>query len=334
MLEGNTVLRTTIRSLGVGIPEKILTNKDLEKMVNTSHEWIVERTGISSRRVLKEGETNSDLGERAAKQALDRANVPASALDLIIYCTNTWDKILPATGCTLQERIGAKNAVAYDLVAACSGWLVGLAQADYAIRSGCHKNVLVLGAEAMSRLIDWKDRNTCVLFGDGAGAALLGPCEEKDGSYIYSTRMLSDGWHRDILTVPAGGSEMPATVEVLNKREQYMHMDGKVLFKHAVRSMLDRSQEVLKEHGISFEELDWMVPHQANIRIIRAMEERLSFPREKIVVNLERYGNTSAASIPIALEEAYQSGRIKKGDLVLLTSFGAGLTSAATLVRM
>lgn len=328
------MLRTCIRSLGVGIPENVVTNKDLEKLVNTSHDWIVERTGICSRRILKKGENNSDLGKKAAEQALERANLSPSDLDLIIYCTNTGDRVLPSTGCILQEKIGAKKAVAYDLVAACSGWLLGLSQGDYAIRSGCHKNVLVVGAEAMSRFINWEDRNTCVLFGDGAGAALLGPCEEKDKNYIYSTRMLSDGWHKDVLTVPAGGSEVPITPEVLENKEQYIHMEGKILFKHAVRAMLDRSREVLEEVGISFEELDWIVPHQANMRIIQAMEERLSFPKEKFVVNLDRYGNTSAASIPIALEEAYQAGNIKKGNWVLLTSFGAGLTSAATLLRM
>ena len=326
--------RTTIRSLGIGIPEKVLHNTDLEKMVDTSDAWIAERTGISSRHVLQEGENNSDLGARAASLALERANLTAKDLDLIIYCTNTWDKVLPSTGCIVQEKIGAKNAVAYDLVAACSGWLVGLSQGDYAIRSAQHSNVLVVGSEAMSRFVNWKDRNTCILFGDGAGAALLGPAEKGETSHIYSTKMLSDGWNKEILTVPGGGSASPLTPESLANNEQYIVMDGKILFKHAVRAMLDRSREVLEANNFSFEDVDWLIPHQANIRIINAMVERLSFPREKTVVNLDRYGNTSAASIPIALEEAYSSGQIKKGDLVLLTSFGAGLTSVATLLRI
>lgn len=322
-----------ILGTGSAFPEKELSNRDLEKIVDTSDEWIQERTGIVTRRKVAEGEENSDLGALASERALEMAGISAEDIGLILYCTNTPDKILPATACIMQPKIGAKNAVAFDINAACAGWVLGLSVADQFVRTGNYKHVLVVGAEALSRFVNWNDRNTCVLFGDGAGATVISRAEEGEESKIYSTKMLSDGNYESILDIRFGGSQFPVTEERLGQPGQYIAMNGREVFKFAVRALADRCREVLKENNYSVTDVDWFVPHQANIRIIEAVNKKLEAPMEKTLLNVHKYGNTSAATCPTAFDEAVRDGRVKRGDLVLFVTFGGGLTSAASLVR-
>lgn len=322
-----------ILSVGSAFPEKVLTNFDLEKMVDTSDEWIRQRSGISERRILSEGEQNSDIGARAAKAAIAKAGIDPMDIDLIIYCTCSPDKILPATACITQAKIGAMRAVAFDLEAACAGWLLGMSIAEQYVKSGAAKYVLVIGAEALSRFLNFKDRNTCVLFGDGAGAAIVTRAEANEPSRIFPAAMISDGNYESILDIKAGGSACPTTPAVIERGEQYIAMNGKEVFKFAVRALVDRAQEAMEKAEVTSADIKWFIPHQANIRIIEAIADKLKIPMERTILNLQKYGNTSTATIPTALDEAVDSGKVKRGDLLLLVTFGGGLTSAATVVR-
>jgi 3-oxoacyl-[acyl-carrier-protein] synthase-3 len=321
-----------ISGLGVHVPERVLTNYDLERMVDTSDAWIIERTGIRERRLAAPGECTSDLAVKAARKALDAAGLPAAAVELIIVATATPDMLFPATACLVQDRLGARQAAAFDLEAGCSGFIYGLAVGAQFIRAGAYKNVLVIGADTLSKITNWKDRATCVLFGDGAGAAVLQPVEPPRG--ILSVYLRADGSGADLLKLPAGGSRLPASAETVRGDLHYLAMNGREIFKFAVRAMGEAAVEALRRAGIRQEEVDCFIPHQANIRIIDALAKRLSLPPDKVVVNVDRYGNTSAASIPLALYEAVSAGKVKPGEsLVLAVAFGAGLTWGALVLR-
>lgn len=319
--------------LGTGyyLPEKVLTNADLEKIVETSDEWITERTGIKERRLAEDDVPMSTLAQKAAERALEDAGVKAEDLDLIIVATLTSDRIIPSTACMLQTRLGATHAAAFDLSAACSGFVYAAMTASQFIKTGVYKKALVVGAETLSKYINWEDRNTCVLFGDGAGAAVLGQVE--DGYGILSFDLGSDGSGGDAIQIPSSGSLMPVSKESIDKRLNLIHMDGRETFKFAVKAMGRTVETSLKKIDMPKEQIDWLVPHQANIRIIQSAAKRLSMPMEKVVVNIHKYGNMSAACIPIALAEAAAEKRFKKGDIVALSGFGAGLTWASCIMR-
>lgn len=320
-----------ISGIGSYLPEKKLTNDDLSKIVDTSNEWIVERTGISERRIIEDHMATSDIGTMAAKNALKDANISAEDIDLIILATVTGDYAFPSTACIVQKNIGATNAVAFDINAGCSGFIYGLSVAESYIKSGMYKKVLVIGAEALSRIIDWQDRNTCVLFGDGAGACILEPCEENFG--ILSTELGSDGSKGEVLSQKAGGSRLPASIDTVENRLHFIQMDGKEVFKFAVRIMERTSLNALEKANLQLEDLDLLVPHQANIRIIDSAAKKLKLENDKISINLDKYGNMSSASVPVALDEAVKNNRIKKGDNILLVAFGAGLTWASMTIK-
>lgn len=326
-------LNNSVGIIGTGyyVPEKILTNFDLEKMVDTNNEWIVERTGISERRIAEADVPTSELAFHAAKNALDNAGVSPEEIDLIIVCTITPDMIIPSVACLLQDRLGAKKAAAFDLSAACSGFVYGASVATQFIKSGVYQKVLVVAAETLSKIVDWSDRNTCVLFGDGAGAAVLGAVEEGYG--ILGIELGSDGSGGEFLTVPASGSLHPATAQTIENKLHYIQMNGSEVFKFAIKIMGEAALKALGNAGLTASDIDCLVPHQANIRIIKSAAKRLHMPMDKVIVNVEKYGNTSAASIPIALAEAAQSGRIKKGDIVVVVGFGAGLTWASCAMK-
>ncbi|MDE3119135.1 MAG: ketoacyl-ACP synthase III [Nitrospirota bacterium] len=323
-------MRARILGTGSYVPERVLTNADLERMVATSDAWIMERTGIRERRIAAPGEACSDLAVNAAERALAAAGVAAADLDLILLGTCTGDYPIPSTACLVQHRLGAARAAACDIGAACCGFLYALGAGDAYIRTGM-RHVLVIGSEVMSAVTDWTDRNTCVLFGDGAGAAVLGPSEGDRG--ILSSHLHSDGGLWDLIAVPGGGSRMPPSDKMVAERQQYIKMKGNETFKVAVKTLEDSVREALAANNLTAADLDLLVPHQANLRIIKAVASRLDLPLEKVMLNLERYGNTSAASIPLALDEAVKEGRIKEGSLVLMEAFGAGLTWASTVVR-
>jgi len=326
------MIRARITGTGSALPEKVLTNFDLEKMVETSDEWIVARTGISQRRIASEGEYTSTFATLAAQRALEAAGVSAEEIDLIILGTLTPDFPFPATACLVQQNLGAKNAFCFDLSAACSGFVYALATAEKYLLSGTHKKALVIGAEVLSRIIDWKDRNTCLLFGDGAGAVVLEAVEGGTNG-VLSTHMYSDGNFWEILYQTGAGSRYPATQANLDAGLVYLTMQGNEVFKYAVRAMAEVSMEALEKNGVTGEDLTLFIAHQANQRIIDAVGKRLNLTGERVFVNLDRYGNTSAASIPIALDEAVRGGRVKEGDLVLLSAFGGGLTWGSALLR-
>jgi 3-oxoacyl-[acyl-carrier-protein] synthase-3 len=325
------MIHARITGTGSFAPKKIITNHDLEKLVATSDEWITERTGIKERRVAEKGQTTSDLAYEASKRALKAAGIGAEELDLIIVATMTPDKILPSTGCVLQEKLGAKKAAAFDIYAACSGFIYGMSVANAFIRSETYKNILLVGAEVLSRFTDWEDRTTCILFGDGAGAAVLQRHSGKRG--ILSTHLHSEGSFADMIHVPGGGAQHPASHDTIRKRMHFIKMKGNETFKAAVRALEGVVQETLEHNKIKPEDIDFLVPHQANLRIIQAMAQRLDMPMEKVVLTLPKYGNTSAASIPMALDEAVRDGRIKENHLLLFEAFGGGLTWASALVR-
>lgn len=327
----NRVRAVGILGTGKYLPEKILTNADLEKMVDTSDEWIITRTGIRERRIADPEMASSDLATRAALDALEDANTSPEELDLIVVATVTPDVFFPSTACLVQKNLRATKAGAFDLSAGCSGFLYALAVAKQFIATGTYDRVLVIGVEVLSRIIDWTDRNTCVLFGDGAGAVVLGPTEEGKG--ILTSVLGSDGEGGKFLTMPAGGSKMPATIETVQNRLHYVKMDGSEVFKFAVRKMHQASIEALELSGKGIEDIDYLVPHQANIRIIESASKKLKLPMEKVHVNLDRFGNISSASIPIALDEAVKSKKIKKDDLIVMVAFGAGLTWGASVLR-
>lgn len=325
--------KTSVGILGTGsrLPQKKLTNHDLEKMVETSDEWIVTRTGIRERRIVDEQTASSDLAYEAAIRALQNANIRAEDLDLIIVATVTPDMMFPSTACILQDRLGARKAAAFDLSAACSGFLYGLSTASQFIENGTYRYALVIGVECLSKIVNWKDRNTCVLFGDGAGAVVLGPTVEGYG--FLSFELGADGSGGDLLNLPGGGSRHPLSQEVIEQGLQYINMNGKEVFKFAVRVMEQVSESVLLRAGLSKEDAQLLVPHQANLRIIDAARKRLGLSEDQVVVNLDKYGNMSSASIPVALDEAVQEKRVKKGDNVLLIGFGGGLTWGGAVLR-
>ena len=323
--------RSRIVGTGSYVPEKVLTNQDLEQMVDTSDEWIVTRTGIKERRIPSNGQASSDLATNAAKKALEMAGVTPEELDAIIVGTVTPDMFFPSVGCLVQDALGAIKALAFDISAGCSGFIYSLSVADSFITTGKYRKVLVLGTENLSKVTDYQDRGTCVLLGDGSGAVVLVADEGDKG--ILSTHLHSDGSYKDLLFQPGGGSAVPPTYESIDNRLHYLKMDGNKLFKIAVKSLEDTVVETLAHNNIEDSEIDLLIPHQANLRIIQAIAKRLNLPEEKVFVNIHKYGNTSSASIPIALDEANRSGRIKEGDLLLLNAFGAGLTWGAALVR-
>ena len=331
MQKGQKLPRSRIVSTGSYLPERILSNLDLEEMVDTSDEWITERTGIKERRIAAEDQAASDLAYEASKAALERAGLKADSIDLIIVATVTGDMPFPSTACFLQDKLGAVNAVGFDINAACSGFLYCLYVADSFIRSGAHKRILVVGTEVLSRVTDWKDRATCVLFGDGAGAVIVEPTDEDRG--IRSMHVNSDGKMWELIHLPGGGSRNPVSSDSMEKRLHYIKMKGNETFKVAVRTLEEVAVKTLEENSLDSSGLSLLIPHQANLRIIQATAERLKLPMDKVVVNLDKYGNTSAASIPIALDEAVTSGRIKDGDYVLLEAFGGGLTWASALIK-
>ena len=319
--------------LGTGhcVPHNIVTNADMEKFVDTSDEWISTRTGIKQRHFAPEGVNTSDLCTEAARQALEQSRTAAEDLDLIIVCTLTPDMTIPSAACIVQANLGAKNAAVFDLYAACSGFAYGVITATQYIETGMYKRVLVIGAEILSRVLNFKDRNTCVLFGDGAGAAVLGPVPEGYG--ILGMDMGADGNGGKYLNIPASGTAILPTDEARKKGLPYVHMDGKEVYKFAVKVMGQTAEKALERAGIDKSEIDILVPHQANIRIIQSAAKRLDLPMEKVFVNIDKYANTSGASIPIALDEAHREGRIKRGDIVVLTGFGAGLTWAGMVMK-
>jgi 3-oxoacyl-[acyl-carrier-protein] synthase III len=326
-----TLQNVAILGIGSALPARIVTNTDLEKTLDTSDEWIRTRTGISERRVAALDENTSDLAARAALTALSDAQTEVQDIDLIIVATASPDAPLPSTACYVQAKLGATRAAAFDVGAGCTGFIYGLSIGSQFVRSGVYRRVLVIGAEVLSRVLDWSDRSTCVLFGDGAGAAVLGPREEEG---LLSFKLGADGTMADMLAIPAGGVRQPACPDSIQEKQHFVKMlSGNETFKFAVRVMGEVTQLALDEAGVNKEELDYLVPHQANLRIIEAARKRFDMPVERVVINIDRYGNMSAASIPVALDEAVKDGRIKRGDLLALVGFGAGLTWGAAIIR-
>ena len=323
----------TVSIIGTGsyVPEKILTNEDLSRIVDTSDEWITTRTGIKQRRIAAKDEHTSDMAAKAALKAIEQAKISPAEIDLILVATATPDMLFPATACFVQKKIGATNAACLDISAACAGFLFGVEIAQQFITSHTYDTVLVIGADKLTAITNWSDRNTCILFGDGAGAAIL---RHRGGSHgVISTHIGSDGQYTDILFMPGGGSRCPITRENVDLNLQTIHMTGKEVYKHAITAMLSAAQKALEQAGLRIEDIACVIPHQANMRIIEGIADRLGIPLEKFYVNLDRYGNTSAAAVAIALDEANRSGRIKPGDYVLMVVFGGGLTWAGTVIE-
>lgn len=326
-------MRAKISSIGCHVPAHALTNDDLSRMVETNDQWIMERTGIRERRIADAGIATSDMAVEAARDALTRRGIPAADVEVILVCTVTPDMLFPSTACLVQDHLGAANAWGFDLSAACSGFLYGLTTAANLVASGAHRCVLVIGADTMSRIIDYRDRSTCILFGDGAGAFLVEPCAEgEDCGYIGHLNQV-DGSGAPYLNMPAGGSRLPASAETVAERLHYVKQEGNQVFKFAVRKMQEISEELLARHGFKGSDVSLLIPHQANRRIIIATAERLGLPLEKVIINLDRYGNTTAATIPLATRDAVCTGKLKKGDLVLFAAVGAGYTAGASLWR-
>jgi 3-oxoacyl-[acyl-carrier-protein] synthase-3 len=327
----NTYRSAGIVGTGMGLPERVLTNFDLEQMVDTTDEWIRTRTGIQERRIVRPGEAASDLATLAARGALEQAGVEPEEVDLIIVGTVTGDMVFPSTACRVQRRLGATRCGAMDLSAACAGFIYGLSVAAQFVSNGTYDTILVIGVDCLSTVVDWTDRNTCVLFGDGAGAVVVRPVERGFG--LLGFHLGADGGGEDLLKVEAGGSYRPASLETVQRRQHYIQMAGQEVFKFAVRIQGETCEQVLEKAGLTGADIDWFIPHQANTRIIDAAARRLGLPPEKVFLNLHRYGNTSAASIPIALTEAQQEGLLRYGHHVLMAGFGAGLTWGGAVVR-
>jgi len=326
--------KAKITALGCYVPPRVLTNHDLEKMVDTNDQWIRERTGICERHVADPEVATSDLATEAARAALAMRGVAPSEIDAILVCTVTPDMFFPATACLVQNNLGAKRAWGFDLVAACSGFVYGLTTAAHLVGGGTHRKVLVIGADTMTRILDYTERGTCVLFGDGAGAMLLEPATESDDGLGFIDFLGElDGSGGDYLKMPAGGSRLPASCETVTRRQHYVHQDGQQVFRYAVRKMYEVSRELLERNRLTTADIAIMIPHQANRRIITAAAERLGLPESKILINIDRYGNTTAATIPLAARDAVEQGRLKKGDLVLMAAVGAGYTVGASLWR-
>ncbi|HYF35462.1 MAG TPA: beta-ketoacyl-ACP synthase III [Prosthecobacter sp.] len=327
---------SSIIGTGSYVPERVVTNEEISKIVDTSDEWITTRTGIRERRIAREDETTSDMAAAAARRAIEAAGIPVDEINLIVVATVTSDMFFPSTACLVQKKIGASNAVCFDISAACSGFLYALQVARHFINTGNRTTALVIGAEKLSSLINWQDRNTCVLFGDGAGAVIIRRAEEEATDApgrVLSTVMGSDGNLTDLLKVPGGGSACPITPENVATRPNTIHMEGRETFKHAVTRMCQASEQALELAGLTATDISMVIPHQANARIITAIAERLGLPPEKTFINVDKYGNTSAATIPVALDEAYRQGAIKRGDVLLLVAFGGGFTWASSVVR-
>lgn len=326
------------RILGTGryTPERVMTNAELERMVETSDAWIQERTGIKERRIAKEGETTSDMATAAARQALEMAGIPASKLSMIIVGTISPDTPMPACAVHVQQKLGATGIPSFDLSAACAGFLYGLSIGDQFIRTGNAEYVLVIGVELLSRVLDWSDRTTCVLFGDGAGAVVLGPTDglpEGRPSGVLATTIHSDGSLAEALVIPGGGTREPLTPEGIEKKRNKVHMAGQEIFKVAVRNLVSATKQSMEKGGLEPSEVDWVVAHQANLRILNQVAARLTVPMDRFVLNIERYGNTSSASIPIALDEAVRDGRVKRGDAVVMCALGAGISWGGAALR-
>lgn len=328
-----TLFRAEVAGTGMYVPAEIRTNADLEKTLNTSDEWIRTRTGIRERRIAAEDESSSTLAIRAGRMALESANISPEEVDLIIVCTSTPDILFPATACFVQEGLGAVNAAAYDISAVCSGFVFGLSIAEQYIKSGRYRHVLIIGSETNSRIVDWSDRSTCILFGDGAGAMLLKRVESDEPKGLLSSHIYSDGGKADYIIVPGGIGKTGVSHSAIDHGEYFIKMSGSATFKVAVRRMAEVSKEALAFNELSTDDVDLVVPHQANRRIIDAVTQKLGIPSEKVFINIEKYGNTSAASIPIAIHEAREAGRIAPGCLTLLTVVGAGLTWGAALIK-
>jgi 3-oxoacyl-[acyl-carrier-protein] synthase-3 len=329
------VRKVKISALGCYVPERVLTNQDLEKMVETSDEWILTRTGIAERHIAAPDVATSDLAVEAARRALDQRGIDAAELNAILVCTVTPDMLFPSTACLVQDRLGAKGAWGFDLIAACSGFIYGLTTAAHLVGGGTHEKVLVVGSDTMSRIIDYTDRGTCILFGDGAGAMLVEPLEPHEDQRLGFIDFLGeiDGSGGDYLKMPAGGSRIPASAESVEKRLHYVHQDGQQVFKYAVRKMYEVCSQLLERNGLSAKDVSVLIPHQANRRIITATAERLGLACDKVIINIDRYGNTTAGTIPLATRDAIETGKLKKGDLVLFSVVGAGYTVGASLWR-
>ncbi len=321
-----------IRSVGRFLPEGRLTNADLEKMVDTNDEWILTRTGIRERRILEPGLGNSYMAVRAARECLDRAGVSPDEIEVIIVGTVTPDMLFPSTACLVQKELGASKAYGFDLGAACSGFIFGLTTGAQMIETGRHQKVLVIGSDVMSSIIDYKDRNTCVLFGDGAGAALLEACPDQDyGVLDYVHRV--DGGGGDLLCLRAGGSRKPASLETIENREHFVRQQGSQVFKFAVKEMAQVSGEILQRNGLTGEDVSLFLPHQANLRIIDACAQRMHIEKDRVVINIDRYANTTAGTIPLCLYDAMEAGRVKRGDYIVMSAFGGGFTWGSVLLR-
>ncbi len=325
-----------IRGTGLAVPDRVLTNAELEKMVDTSDEWIRTRSGIRERRICADGEDTADLAARAGSKALSDAGVEPIDVDLIVLSTATPDHLLPSTACETQARLGAHRAAAFDVSAACAGWLYGVAIADGLLKAELFENALVIGAEKMSAIIDYTDRSTCVLFGDGAGAALLGSGGDvaNGGTGLLATHMQTDGRCAQMLWRPAGGAAMPSTSETQSERLEFVKQEGRDVFKRAVLAMEESSRIVLGKAGMTIDDIDLVIPHQANIRIIESLAKRLGVDRERLYINIDRYGNTSSASIPIALDEVRRNEMVPPGGTVLMTAFGGGLAWGSAVLRL
>lgn len=325
--------RSRIAGTGSFLPENLITNKYLETLVDTNDEWIQERTGIKWRHKVKEGQYTSDLAYEASIQALQEAQIKASDLDMILFATVSPDQVMPNTACVLQSKLKAGDCMALDISAACSGFVYALAIADQFIKTGPMKNILVVGAEVLTPYVNYKDRDTCILFGDGAGAAVVTRAQDDQDSIIYSHHLHADGEISDLFVLPAGGSKVPFSQKVLDEEMQYVKMKGREIFKHAVRTMSKCCKEALEYNGFTPDQVDWVIPHQANVRIIKAVADHFGISMEKVVVEIEEMGNTSAATVIIALDKAIKDGRIKRGQNILLTAFGAGITSGSLLMK-
>jgi 3-oxoacyl-[acyl-carrier-protein] synthase-3 len=321
-----------IVSTGSYVPEKVLTNFDLEKMVDTSDEWIVTRTGIKERRIASAQQATSDLAIEAGKQALERAGCSKKEVDLLIIATITPDMSFPSTACIVQHKLGLKQIAAFDLSAACTGFIYSLATADALINSGAYKCALVIASETLTRITDWQDRSSCVLFGDGAGACVLRPGPDNGGFIGFDLH--TDGKYGDLLYQPAGGSRLPASHETVDARQHTIQMKGNEVFKVSINSMANSAKSLLDKHGVRSEDVALVIPHQANLRIIRGLAKKLTVPMDRVAVNIDRYGNMSAATVAVALDESVQSGRVQQGDLILLVAFGGGFTWGSTLIRL
>lgn len=329
----SSTYRTRIAGTGSYLPEKLLTNFDLEKCVDTSDSWIRERTGIVHRHIAAKGEVTSDLALQASVRALEMAEMKATDIDMIVFATVSPDQVMPNTACVLQQKLGARDCMAVDISAACSGFVYAMAIADQFIRTGPTRSILVVGAEVLHPYVNYKDRDTCILFGDAAGAAILTRANDSDDSTIYSHHLHADGSISDLFVLPSGGSAMPFSQEVLDSGSHYVRMKGREIFKNAVRAMSQACQEALEFNKMEPSQVSWVIPHQANVRIIEAVAKHFGIPMEKVIVEIADMGNTSAATVPVAFDRAVRDGRIQRGQNLLFTAFGAGITSGSLLAR-